>query len=202
MKNLTAETRRRGEETSEHLTTEARRHGEGSGDLLIARDRVIGKAAYIFHPERVGANATASRRTPTTPVPEHAASGSSYEAANLTAETRSRGENQCQVFTTEARRHGEGESENKCPEPECIRPAEQVSGHDFSRAEQQKKTWALAPAVFRITMHTISATLREIFDESAYDRFLLRTNAARSIASYREFSRERDVAMLKKPRCC
>jgi hypothetical protein len=121
---------------------------------------------------------------------------------NLTVETRRRGENQCQIFTTEARRHGEGEGENKCPEPECIRPAEQVSGHDFSRAEQHKKTWALAPAVFRITMHTISATLREIFDESAYDRFLLRTNAARSIASYREFSRERDVAMLKKPRCC
>ena len=46
MKNLTAETRRRGEE---------------SGDLLIARDRVIGKDAYICHPERVGANATASR---------------------------------------------------------------------------------------------------------------------------------------------
>jgi hypothetical protein len=133
--------------------------------------------------------------------------------SELTAETRSRGENQKpttetrrhgekQKPSTEARRHGESEGENKCPEPECIHPAEQVSGHDFSRAEKDKKNWALAPAVFRITMHTISATLREIFDESAYDRFLLRTNAARSVSSYSAFIRERDAAMVKKPRCC
>jgi hypothetical protein len=51
-------------------------------------------------------------------------------------------------------------------------------------------------------LQTISATLREIFDESAYERFLLRTHASRSIASYRAFTRERDAAMLKKPRCC
>ena len=50
--------------------------------------------------------------------------------------------------------------------------------------------------------HAIRATLREIFDESAYDRFLLRTQASRSTASYREFTRERDSAILKKPRCC
>jgi len=51
-------------------------------------------------------------------------------------------------------------------------------------------------------MQTILAALREIFDESAYDRFLLRTHAPRSIASYRDFTRERDSAMLKRPRCC
>jgi hypothetical protein len=51
-------------------------------------------------------------------------------------------------------------------------------------------------------MQTLKAMLREIFDESAYDRFLLRTHASRSIASYRAFTRERDTAMLEKPRCC
>jgi len=51
-------------------------------------------------------------------------------------------------------------------------------------------------------IQTIKATLREIFDESAYDRFLLRTQASRSVASYRAFTRERDAAMVKKPRCC
>ena len=50
--------------------------------------------------------------------------------------------------------------------------------------------------------NTIRATLREIFDESAYDRFLLRTNAPRTTASYRDFTSERDAAMIKKPRCC
>ncbi len=57
-------------------------------------------------------------------------------------------------------------------------------------------------AVFRRALQTIRAMLREIFDESAYDRFLLRTHASRSIASYREFARERDAAMIEKPRCC
>jgi hypothetical protein len=49
---------------------------------------------------------------------------------------------------------------------------------------------------------TLCAALREIFDESAYDRFLLRTSAVRSIASYRAFTCERDASMQKKPRCC
>jgi hypothetical protein len=51
-------------------------------------------------------------------------------------------------------------------------------------------------------MQTLKAMLREIFDESAYDRFLLRTHASRSAASYRDFTRERDGAMATKPRCC
>ncbi len=48
----------------------------------------------------------------------------------------------------------------------------------------------------------VRAVLREIFDESAYDRFLLRTHAARSVGSYRDYMRERDAAMAQKPRCC
>ena len=59
-----------------------------------------------------------------------------------------------------------------------------------------------ATAFLRNVMETIRAALREVFDESAYDRFLLRTRASRSVASYRDFARERDAAMLKKPRCC
>ena len=51
-------------------------------------------------------------------------------------------------------------------------------------------------------MHIIRTMLSEIFDESAYDRFLVRTHASRSVASYRAFTRERDAAMVKKPRCC
>jgi hypothetical protein len=98
--------------------------------------------ACICYPERVGANATTSRRTPAAPIPEHAASGSSY----------------------------------KTPE-------------DFLQ-------W------FRNAISTFRATLREIFDEAAYDRFLLRTLSSRSVASYRAFTRERDSAAVKKPRCC
>jgi hypothetical protein len=164
-------------------TTEARRHGERSGDPVIERDRVIGLAAgsdqsamvehaiYLCHPERVGANATASRRTPTKIVPELAASGSSHETTDLTAETRSRGEEL--KPTTEAQRHGG-------------RSGDLVIARD---------------RVIKI-MQTIKATLCEIFDESAYDRFLLRTHESRSVASYRDFTRERDADTVKKPRCC
>lgn len=48
----------------------------------------------------------------------------------------------------------------------------------------------------------LRAAVREIFDESAYDRYLLRAKAPRSVASYRNFMHERDAAMMKKPRCC
>ncbi len=48
----------------------------------------------------------------------------------------------------------------------------------------------------------VLAALREIFDENAYQRFLLRTSSAPSVESYGQFVRERDAAMSKKPRCC
>jgi hypothetical protein len=48
----------------------------------------------------------------------------------------------------------------------------------------------------------VLAVLREIFDESAYERFLSRTGSLRSSASYREFLREREIVMATKPRCC
>jgi hypothetical protein len=51
-------------------------------------------------------------------------------------------------------------------------------------------------------LRIILATLREIFDESAYERFLSRTHARRSVASYREFLRERESIVTRKPRCC
>lgn len=48
---------------------------------------------------------------------------------------------------------------------------------------------------------TLAAVLREIFDESAYQRFLQRTGQPPSADSYREFLRqEREVK--PRPRCC
>lgn len=100
----------------------------------------------------------------------------------LTAETRSRGEEISKHLTTETRRHGESCRSSEFPDHPITSPS--------------------APALFRTLIQTLRAALREIFDESAYDRFLLRTHASRSVASYRAFTRERDAAMVKKPRCC
>jgi len=161
-------------------TTEAWRHGAESGDGGIGKsgDREIGRranscyeakiihAAGICHPERIGVNATPSRRAPKKIIPEQAASGSSHEAAPP------------------------------------LQSAGLYQGTSFSRAVTGKSAWASVPLLFRSFMHIIRTMLSEIFDESAYDRFLLRTHASRSVASYRAFTRERDAAMVKKPRCC
>jgi hypothetical protein len=46
------------------------------------------------------------------------------------------------------------------------------------------------------------AALREIFDESAYLRFLARTQMASSPAAYAAFWRERESSQKPRPRCC
>ncbi len=46
------------------------------------------------------------------------------------------------------------------------------------------------------------ATLREIFDEAAYSRFLGRAQMPSSPAAYAAFWRERESAQSRRPRCC
>jgi hypothetical protein len=82
-----------------------------------------------------------------------------------------------QNLTTEARRHGEGNWENADTTRHCV-------------------GW-----LFR-GCQIFVGVLREIFDESAYDRFLLRTQTVRSVESYRAFLREREVGASRRPRCC
>jgi len=115
--------------------------------------------------------------------------------------------------TTEARRHGERSGdrkdeltaetlrcgENQQPTTEARRHGEKSGNWEIEESGNRK---AVAFGRMSRVVQTIRAVVREIFDESAYDRFLLRTHASRSRASYREFTRERNAAMLKKPRCC
>ena len=48
----------------------------------------------------------------------------------------------------------------------------------------------------------VIATLREIFDESAYARFIARTQLTPSPKSYAAFQREQEVAKTQRPKCC
>jgi hypothetical protein len=50
--------------------------------------------------------------------------------------------------------------------------------------------------------HVAAAALREIFDESAYARFLARTGQPSSRAAYAGFLRERAASHERRPRCC
>jgi hypothetical protein len=48
----------------------------------------------------------------------------------------------------------------------------------------------------------VVATLREIFDEAAYDRFLLRKQMASSPRAYAAFRQESEEAKMRRPKCC
>lgn len=45
-------------------------------------------------------------------------------------------------------------------------------------------------------------TLREIFDESAYARFLAQNNLVSSTEAYASFRREHELIKARRPRCC
>jgi hypothetical protein len=46
------------------------------------------------------------------------------------------------------------------------------------------------------------ATLREIFDEAAYARFLSRAGMVSSSEAYAAFRREFEEAKVRRPKCC
>jgi hypothetical protein len=48
----------------------------------------------------------------------------------------------------------------------------------------------------------IMAALREIFDESAYQRFLDRRQMESSASAYAIFLKENELAKARRPRCC
>jgi hypothetical protein len=48
----------------------------------------------------------------------------------------------------------------------------------------------------------LAATLQEVFDESAYQRFLFRGNLSPSVESYADFLAEHEKSRARRPRCC
>ena len=56
--------------------------------------------------------------------------------------------------------------------------------------------------VFRRVAQILIATLREIFDEAAYARFLQRHPMKSSPQAYAHFLRERESAAARRIRCC
>ncbi len=60
------------------------------------------------------------------------------------------------------------------------------------------KVWIPMRRAFRILL----AALREIFDEAAYDRFLLRHELAPGAETYADFCRDHRQGDARRPRCC
>jgi len=61
---------------------------------------------------------------------------------------------------------------------------------------------SLCPLWLKSLWKIAAATLREIFDESAYERFLARHKLVSSAASYTQFCRDREQTVVRRPRCC
>lgn len=57
-------------------------------------------------------------------------------------------------------------------------------------------------AWFLARVGLLLATFREIFDESAYARFLIRRQMVSSREAYSEFLQEHEHAKARRPRCC
>lgn len=142
----------------------------------------------------------------------------------LTAEARRRGEKQLQNLTKETRRHGEKsgylmtagtpvivETANLChPERARVESCETSASrrppilHEPGNAVSGSSPHTLEPILRRLknVWSIIHAVADEIFDGSAYQRFLARTQSSHSAESYRAFMRERESAAAQKPRCC
>jgi hypothetical protein len=58
------------------------------------------------------------------------------------------------------------------------------------------------PDAMRWFASTALATLREIFDEAAYKRFLDRDGIVSSREAYAAFRREFEEAKVRRPKCC
>ena len=60
---------------------------------------------------------------------------------------------------------------------------------------------AIAAAIIR-SFKLLATILREIFDESSYQRFLDRTQLESSPNAYAIFQQENEQAKSRRPRCC
>jgi hypothetical protein len=69
-----------------------------------------------------------------------------------------------------------------------------------ARADKAKAKTILA-AIVRL-FAVLLATLQEIFDESAYQRFLNRSHLRSSPMAYAAFRKETEQVKSQRPRCC
>jgi len=72
----------------------------------------------------------------------------------------------------------------------------ETAGCSDSAGRPRHPGWILAAAAVFVSC------LREIFDESAYARFLSRVEKESSPETYAAFRREYEIGKVRRPRCC
>ena len=139
---------------------------------------------------RAQAKSRADAREPSTPLLVNTA-GSSFASLRISAERLKRRSERLNFDSPSSRAARLGLAQDDRREENRVHK-------QFLRPRIHRSVADRCFAVWRLLL----ATLREIFDESAYERFLRRTQAARSVKSYREFLCERERGVAKQPRCC
>jgi hypothetical protein len=79
--------------------------------------------------------------------------------------------------------------------------AERCSAGPFDFA-QGSLTGVAVPTWFVGATRLLLCTLREIFDESAYTRFLARHGVTSCPSAYAAFLREQEMIKARRPKCC
>jgi len=85
--------------------------------------------------------------------------------------------------------------------PSSIAAAGLRSAGPFDFA-QGRLTRASAPTRFMSATKLLLSALREIFDESAYSRFLARHEVSSCPSAYAAFLREQERVKARRPKCC
>ena len=70
------------------------------------------------------------------------------------------------------------------------------------KSDRKQAQISAIAAVIRRPFAIFAAALREIFEESAYDRFLARAQEKSSPAAYAKFLQETEAARARRPKCC
>jgi hypothetical protein len=86
-----------------------------------------------------------------------------------------------------------------------MKPRVWGAGSPAREALEARTTSARANAILAAIVRSstvLVAALREIFDESAYQRFLVRSHLESSPNAYAVFRQENEQAKSRRPRCC
>jgi hypothetical protein len=185
----------------QNLTTEARRHGEESGKRIIRLSEIPTPVILTEQESRI-----AGRRRVEGPRGCVTNKGRVREFSRECLYAVSR----CEAFSGFLRLTSQDRLFDSAP-ISCVTESQSTRSvqDDSGRGDRLRKHSLRTPgALRRVANHArdicqlLLTTLREIFDENAYERFLRRGQISRSGASYRAFLLEREEGIARKPRCC
>lgn len=82
------------------------------------------------------------------------------------------------------------------------RPVDELRSAGHFGFAQARLTRVAVPTWLVATASLLLSALREIFDESAYSRFLARHKISSGPSAYAAFLREQEGARARRPKCC